>query len=226
MAAKLGTVGEYVCLWDKLLQSVVLDSQCELVCLGPLVLLTVRSSSLVSICSSSQHSELDCEENKLEVRLFVSPKQMVSRQLDKQKILSPGHFVVKFSKRLFSIVYYKNLYWVSMIWIPILLIYALNDFKVTCSKILQNLSHYRFNFFKIIIQIYIISINFRGWLLGNHIYVKYSLFHRLLGYTCIWLLGTFVNSSCYIKINIKIVQNCCRNLTVKGLRWQPFSSMY
>ena len=34
----------------------------------------------------------------------------------------------------------------------------------------------------------------------------------------IWLLSTFVNSSCDIKINIKIVQNCCRNLAVKGLR--------
>ena len=30
--------------------------------------------------------------------------------------------------------------------------------------------------------------------------------------------STFVNSSCDIKINIKIVQNCCRNLAVKGLR--------
>ena len=38
----------------------------------------------------------------------------------------------------------------------------------------------------------------------------------LLGY--IWLLGTFVNSSCDIKINIKIVQNCSRNLAVmRGL---------
>ena len=33
----------------------------------------------------------------------------------------------------------------------------------------------------------------------------------------IWLLGMFVNSSCDIKINIKIVQNCCRNLVVRGL---------
>ena len=31
------------------------------------------------------------------------------------------------------------------------------------------------------------------------------------------MLGTFVNSSCDIKINIKIVQNCCRNLAVRGL---------
>ena len=30
-------------------------------------------------------------------------------------------------------------------------------------------------------------------------------------------LGTFFNSSC-IKINIKIVQNCCRKLMVKGLK--------
>ena len=38
----------------------------------------------------------------------------------------------------------------------------------------------------------------------------------LLGY--IWLLGTFVNSSCDIKINVNIVQNCCRNLAVRGLK--------
>ena len=31
------------------------------------------------------------------------------------------------------------------------------------------------------------------------------------------VLSTFVNSSCDIKINKKIVQNCCRNLAVKGL---------
>ena len=37
----------------------------------------------------------------------------------------------------------------------------------------------------------------------------------LLGY--IWLLGTFVNSSSDIKINVNIVQNCCRNLAVRGL---------
>ena len=28
----------------------------------------------------------------------------------------------------------------------------------------------------------------------------------LLGYTCIWLLGTFINSLCDKKINIKIVK--------------------
>ena len=38
----------------------------------------------------------------------------------------------------------------------------------------------------------------------------------LLGY--IWLLGTFVNSSCDIIINVNIVQNCCRNLAVRGLK--------
>ena len=42
----------------------------------------------------------------------------------------------------------------------------------------------------------------------------------LLGY--IWLLGTFVNSSCDIKINLNIVQNCCRNLAVRGLRIKKF----
>ena len=50
-----------------------------------------------------------------------------------------------------------------------------------------------------------------GWLLGNHIFVKYSLFSVLLGY--IRLLGTFVNGS--YDIIIKIVQNCCRNLAVR-----------
>ena len=42
---------------------------------------------------------------------------------------------------------------------------------------------------------------------------KYTLFSVLLGY--ILLLGTFVNSSCDIKINVNIVQN--RNLAVRGL---------
>ena len=39
MAAKLGTVGEYVCLRNELLYSVVLDSFCEPVGQGPLVVL-------------------------------------------------------------------------------------------------------------------------------------------------------------------------------------------
>ena len=47
MAAKLGTVGEYVYLWDK----------------GSFVVLTVMSSCFVR----SQYSELDCEDNQLEV---------------------------------------------------------------------------------------------------------------------------------------------------------------
>ena len=38
--------------WNKLLYPVVLDSWCEPVGLGPLVVLTVRSSCLVSISSS------------------------------------------------------------------------------------------------------------------------------------------------------------------------------
>ena len=50
---------------------------------------------------------------------------------------------------------------------------------------------------------------------GNHTFVKMFLIQCA---TWIWLLGTFVNSSCDIKINIKIVQNFCRNLTVRGLR--------
>ena len=32
------------------------------------------------------------------------------------------------------------------------------------------------------------------------------------------VLVTFVNSSCDIKINVIIVQNCCRNLAVRGLK--------
>ena len=64
----------------------------------------------------------------------------------------------------------------------------------------------------IIIKINIFSIvNFRGCCLGNHSYVK-ILFSVLLGY--IWLLGTFVNSSGDINT---LVQNCCRNLAVRGL---------
>ena len=33
-----------------------------------------------------------------------------------------------------------------------------------------------------------------------------------------WLLGTFVNGSCDIKINIENRQNCCIKSAVKGLR--------
>ena len=39
-----------------------------------------------------------------------------------------------------------------------------------------------------------------------------------IGYLDIIIMVHFFNSSCDIKINIKIVQNCCRKLTVKGLR--------
>ena len=52
MSAKLGTVVAYVYLWDKLLHPVVLDSLCEPVGLGPLVVLTVRSSYLVTSASN------------------------------------------------------------------------------------------------------------------------------------------------------------------------------
>ena len=44
MAAKLGTVNEYVYHWDKLLQPVVLYNWCEPVGYSPFVVLTVRSS--------------------------------------------------------------------------------------------------------------------------------------------------------------------------------------
>ena len=64
MAAKMGTVGEYVYLWDKLLYSVVLDSLCEAVGWGPVLGVAVLSV----LALLSQYSELD--ENKLDVRLF------------------------------------------------------------------------------------------------------------------------------------------------------------
>ena len=59
---------------------------------------------------------------------------------------------------------------------------------------------------------------------------KYSLFSVLHGY--IWLLGTFVNSSCDIKINTKIIKIAVINLAVKGLTYSKvpshssFSSKY
>ena len=52
MTTKLGAVGEYVYLWDKLLYPVVLDSLHEAVGWGPLVVLMVRSSCFVSISDS------------------------------------------------------------------------------------------------------------------------------------------------------------------------------
>ena len=48
----------------------MLYSLCEPVGYGPFVALMVRSSCFVSFMPLSQHNELDCEENKLEVRLF------------------------------------------------------------------------------------------------------------------------------------------------------------
>ena len=39
----------------------------------------------------------------------------------------------------------------------------------------------------------------------------------LFCYLDIRLPGTFVSSSCDIKINVNIVKNCCRNLAVRGL---------
>ena len=60
----------------------------------------------------------------------------------------------------------------------------------------------------------LVSVLFREEI--SHPYI--SFFHLLVnGFSVIhiWLLGTFVNSD--IKINIKIVQNCCRNLAVRGL---------
>ena len=53
-------------------------------------------------------------------------------------------------------------------------------------------------------------------MLGNHTFVKIFLI-QCATWICIRLLGTFVNSSCDIKMNIKIVQNCCRKLAVRGL---------
>ena len=48
-------------------------------------------------------------------------------------------------------------------------------------------------------------------MLGNHIYenIPYLDYY--------WLLGAFGNSSCDIKMNVNIVQNCCRNLAARGL---------
>ena len=66
MAEKLGRVGEYVYLWNKLLYPVVLDSFCEP---GPLVVLRLGVNVLSVLTLLSQHSELDCE-NKDEVGLF------------------------------------------------------------------------------------------------------------------------------------------------------------
>ena len=52
--------------------------------------------------------------------------------------------VVKFAK-LFSTVYYKNLYWVIKFYDmePNILIYALNELIVIYRKVLQNYTHYR-----------------------------------------------------------------------------------
>ena len=80
---------------------------------------------------------------------------------------------------------------------PNTLIYGFNEFKVTYPKILQNYIH--FCSFSI--------IKFQG-LVARQPYLSKNIPY-LVCYLdiAIWLLGTFVNSSCDIKINIKIVQN-------------------
>ena len=52
MAAKLGSVGEYVYLWDKFLYLVVLDSWCEPDGKGRFALQTIRSICIVSFSAS------------------------------------------------------------------------------------------------------------------------------------------------------------------------------
>ena len=80
---------------------------------------------------------------------------------------------------------------------PNTLIYALKEFV---STILQNYTHYRYNFY----NIYIFSIiKFQG-LVARQPHLCTNIFSVLLRY--IWLLGTFVNSSCDIKLNIKVVK--------------------
>ena len=69
---------------------------------------------------------------------------------------------------------------------PNTLFYVLNEFIIMYRKILQNYTPYRYNF-------YILIIKFQGLVARKP-------------HLCIWLLGTFVNSSCDIKINIKIVK--------------------
>ena len=48
----------------------MLYSLCEPVGLGPFVVLTVIGVVVSVLALLSQYSELDCEENKLEIRLF------------------------------------------------------------------------------------------------------------------------------------------------------------
>ena len=71
--------------------------------------------------------------------------------------------------------------------------------------------------FKSVLIIDTIFIKFQGWLLVKYHYVKYSLFSVRLGYIILWF-RVYLSSSCDIIINVTIVQNCCRNLAVRGLR--------
>ena len=93
---------------------------------------------------------------------------------------------------------------------PNTLIYALNEFIVIYRKILQNYTHYRYNFY----NNFIFSIfKFRGVVVSQPYLCKKIPY--LVCYSVIWLLGTVVNSSCDIKINS---QNCCIKSAVKELR--------
>ena len=93
-----------------------------------------------------------------------------------------------------------------MIWNPIL-IYAMNEFKVLYCKIILIID-------TIFITInIIIIIKFQGLFARQPYLCKIFPIYVLLGH--FWWLGTFVNRSCDIKIDINS-QNCCINLAVKG----------
>ena len=85
-----------------------------------------------------------------------------------------------------------------------ILIYALNEFKVTYRKFLYNYTHY--NYKNSIIK-------FERLVVG-----PYSLFRGPLGY--IWLLGTFVKIHEIIYMYIYKTSTKLRNLAVRGLRYR------
>ena len=65
MAAKLGTLNEYVHLWDKLVEPVVFNSLCEAVGRSALVKLMVRITCFSVLLLVSQYNQLNCEERNL-----------------------------------------------------------------------------------------------------------------------------------------------------------------
>ena len=89
-AAKLGTVGEHVYLWDTLLYPVALESLCEAVGWCSLACGSNGKDSCFIIVLPSQYNELDCEKTNYREGCLTSYGKLM--------VTSPGYSAVKSEK--------------------------------------------------------------------------------------------------------------------------------